>query len=473
MNIKNIILIIFVLLGFYAYKSKEYYDKTEHFRDIIVKIYSQNITFDWIEPNKNESSYESIGTGFFISENLILTASHVVEDSIRVDVSIPLIGKKKFKTEIVSLNPYFDFALIKILKYKSKKYLEFGDSKKIKSGDKVLALGYPLAQDKLKLTAGIISGIHKGEIQTDAPINPGNSGGPLLNEENKVIGINVSGYRGADNIGYAVPINRFKLYEKEMKSKKENKIISKPILGGTYINTNQELLNYYNIKDQGILITQSYKGGSLDSAGISQGDIISKFDNYNIDKYGEIDVDWYSEKLTFDEIFDEYKAGDEVKVKFYKKGIEKNIKMKLQPMSFYKIRYTYPTYENVGFVIIGGMIFMDLKIKHLDLLSHNDLNKYYDYKNQTQEKIVLTNIMNGSYINNLDILEEGMTLESINNIKVDNVNKLLKEFKKIKINDDKYVLFSFSDGTLLVIEIQKIIEEDLFLKENHKYNIRY
>ena len=116
---------------------------------------------------------------------------------------------------------------------------------------------------------------------------------------------------------------------------------------------------------------------------------------------------------------------------------------------------------------------MDLKIKHLDLLSHNDLNKYYDYKNQTEEKIVLTNIMNGSYINNLDILEEGMTLESINNIKVDNVSKLLKEFKKIKINDDKYVLFSFSDGTLLVIEIQKIIEEDLFLKENHKYNIRY
>ena len=73
-------------------------------------------------------------------------------------------GKEKFKTKVISLNPYYDFALIKILKYKSEKYLEFGDSKKIKSGDKVLALGYPLAQDKLKLTAGIISGIHQGEI---------------------------------------------------------------------------------------------------------------------------------------------------------------------------------------------------------------------------------------------------------------------------------------------------------------------
>ncbi len=472
MNIKYIIFIILIILTVIAYKTKEEYDKTEHFRDIIVKIYSQNITFDWLEPNKNESSYESIGTGFFISEDLILTASHVVEDSIRVDVSIPLMGKEKFKTKVISLNPYYDFALIKILKYKSEKYLEFGDSKKIKSGDKVLALGYPLAQDKLKLTAGIISGIHQGEIQTDAPINPGNSGGPLLNNENKVIGINVSGYRGADNIGYAVPINRYKLYKDDM-TNPDVKIISKPILGGTYINTNDELLKYNNIDDEGILITNSYKGGSLYNAGLKAGDIISQFDNYNIDKYGEIDVEWYSEKLTLSEIFDEYKTGDVIKVTYYNKGKKRKTNMKLEPMSFYKIRNVYPTYESVGYVIIGGMIFMDLKLRHLDLLNHNDLYKYYNYENQTLEKIVLTTVMNGSYINNLDILEEGMTLDSISGVTVNTVKDLLKTFKKILIDGDEFSLFKFTNGTLLAIEVEKIKEEDEFLKETHKYNIRY
>lgn len=472
MNIKYIIFIILIILTVIAYKTKEQYDKTEHFRDIIVKIYSQNITFDWLEPNKNESSYESIGTGFFISKDLILTASHVVEDSIRVDVSIPLMGKEKFKTKVISLNPYYDFALIKILKYKSEKYLEFGDSKKIKSGDKVLALGYPLAQDKLKLTAGIISGIHQGEIQTDAPINPGNSGGPLLNNENKVIGINVSGYRGADNIGYAVPINRYKLYKDDMINP-DVKIISKPILGGTYINTNDELLKYNNIDDEGILITNSYKGGSLYNAGIKDGDIISQFDNYNIDKYGEIDVEWYSEKLTLSEIFDEYKTGDVIKVTYYNKGKKRKTNMKLEPMSFYKIRNVYPTYESVGYVIIGGMIFMDLKLRHLDLLNHNDLYKYYNYENQTLEKIVLTTVMNGSYINNLDILEEGMTLDSISGVTVNTVKDLLKTFKKILIDGDEFSLFKFTNGTLLAIEVEKIKEEDEFLKETHKYNIRY
>ena len=471
MRIKYVTFVFLIILIFLSLKFKEEYDKTEHFRDMIVKIYSQNVTFDWVEPNKNESSYESIGTGFFISENIILTASHVVEESIRVDVSIPLMGKKKYKTTVLSINPYFDFALLKIIKYKSKKYLELGNSKQIKSGDKVLALGYPLAQDKLKLTAGIISGIHQGEIQTDAPINPGNSGGPLLNASNKVIGINVSGYRGADNIGYAVPINRYKLYEKDM-LKPNNKVISKPILGGTYTNTNKELLDFYNINDEGILITKVFKNGSLHDAGVRSGDILTKFDIYKVDKYGEIDVNWYNEKLTLSEIFDEYKAGESIKITYYNNRKKKETLMKLKPISFYKIRYIYPTYEDVGYIIIGGLIFMDLKTKHLDLLSHNDLLKYHEYENQTKEKIVLTNIMNGSYINNLDILEEGMTLDSINGNEVNIVSELLKEFKIIKIKD-KYANFKFSNGTLLIIEISKLIEEDNFLKENHKYVVKY
>ena len=196
------ILILFIVI--YSFKTREIYDSTDHLKDIIVKIYSQNIKFNWLEPYKNDSSYESIGTGFFIAEDIILTASHVIEKSIRVDITIPSIGKKKFKADVLSLQPYYDFALLKVKGIKSKNVLKLGNSNKIKSGNKVIAVGYPLGQDKIKLTAGIISGIHEGEIQTDAPINPGNSGGPLLNENNEVIGINVSGYTHADNIGYAV-----------------------------------------------------------------------------------------------------------------------------------------------------------------------------------------------------------------------------------------------------------------------------
>jgi S1-C subfamily serine protease len=473
MKKEYILYILIFIVIFYAFKTREKYDHTDHLKDIIVKIYSQNINFNWLEPYKNDSSYESIGTGFFITEDLILTASHVIEKSIRVDVTIPSNGKKKFKADVISLQPYYDFAILKIEGIKSKNVLKFGDSNKIKSGDKVMAVGYPLGQDKIKLTSGIISGIHEGEIQTDAPINPGNSGGPLLNENNEVIGINVSGYTNADNIGYAVPINRYKLYEDEMINPKQ-KLISKPIMGGSYIKTNEEILSLYKIYDEGVLITQVYENGPLYKAGIRVGDIISKFDNNSIDKYGEIKVDWFNEKLNLDEIFNDYKIGDNIQLEYYRKnGRKRYANLILEPITYYKIRSIYPQFEKVNYLIIGGLIFMNLKLAHLNKLDHNDLNKYHKLENQIYDKIVLCNILKGSYINNLELLKEGMTLEKINNNEVNTVTDLLKLFKIIKDNKEKYIIFDFSNGTKLVIELSKIIQEDKFLVKKYKYEILY
>ena len=111
MNKVFILLILFVIL--YSFRYFEKYEDSDKFRDVIVKIFSQNIDYDYLEPYKNSDSYESIGTGFFIDTDTILTASHVVQDSIRLDITIPSIGKKKFKTELICFNPYYYFAILK------------------------------------------------------------------------------------------------------------------------------------------------------------------------------------------------------------------------------------------------------------------------------------------------------------------------------------------------------------------------
>ena len=104
-----------------------------------------------------------------------------------------------------------DIALLQILNYRSPYYFSMKDiSKNIIINTTVITLGFPLGQDKLKLTKCIISGLDEGLIQIDAPINSGNSGGPLINlKTNKVIGINSSGIDLMNNIGYAIPIHRF------------------------------------------------------------------------------------------------------------------------------------------------------------------------------------------------------------------------------------------------------------------------
>lgn len=84
--------------------------------------------------------------------------------------------------------------------------LALGDSEKIQVGDKVIAIGSPLAIQNT-MTDGIVSGIRNHLIQMSTPISPGSSGGPLFNTRGEVVGIAVSQIVGAQNINFAVPIN--------------------------------------------------------------------------------------------------------------------------------------------------------------------------------------------------------------------------------------------------------------------------
>lgn len=155
----------------------------------------------------------SSGTGCVIdSKGTILTSSHVILNSDEIIVTIS--NGEKFKARVVNtpeLNS--DIALLKIDTTKPLKTITFGDSKNIKVGQKVLAIGNPFGFNGT-LTQGIVSRIDykRNKIQTDAAINPGSSGGPLLNTSGEVIGINQAIYNPDNNtsnigIGFAIPIN--------------------------------------------------------------------------------------------------------------------------------------------------------------------------------------------------------------------------------------------------------------------------
>ena len=158
----------------------------------------------------------SSGTGCIIDpKGLILTSSHVVTGAPSVQVTLHT--GEVFTGEIVSvMGKENDLALIKITPSKSLPVVSFGDSEKIRVGQKVLALGNPFGFNNT-LTTGIVSRIDyaKKKIQTDAAINPGNSGGPIINIKGEVIGISQSIYNPDNNvsnigIGFAVPINEAK-----------------------------------------------------------------------------------------------------------------------------------------------------------------------------------------------------------------------------------------------------------------------
>src|SRR5205807_3208889 len=105
----------------------------------------------------------------------------------------------------------------------------------------VLALGYPLGQQSLKSTNGIVSGREYNMIQISNAINPGSSGGPLLNTRGEVIGINTAGIVDAQNIGYAIAVNDFNIVLPDMK---KTRIVRKPFLGVLFNNASAALTEF-------------------------------------------------------------------------------------------------------------------------------------------------------------------------------------------------------------------------------------
>lgn len=274
------------------------------------------------------------GSGFFVSsDGIVLTNRHVVV-SPDVDYTIITPDEKEYQAEILARDPVQDVAILKIKSDKDKKfpYLELGDSGKVDLGQDVIAIGNPLGAFPNTVSKGVISGLSRlisardgmsgrtaelrGLIQTDAAINPGNSGGPLFTTDGKVIAINVAIVMGAQNIGFAIPINNAK---KDLEDLKKHGRIIQPFLGVRYIMIDkavqEEFATRLNLRipvDHGALIIREPGIGDpavvpnspASKTGLIENDIILEFDKVKIDA-----------KHPLQELIHKHKPGDIVKIK--------------------------------------------------------------------------------------------------------------------------------------------------------------
>lgn len=255
------------------------------------------------EKGKIEKTKIGGGSGFIVSENgYVLTSNHVVSDT-TADYTVIVDPKHKYPAKVLSRNPINDTAVLKIEGKESFPYLEMSDSNKIELGEEVVAVGNALGEFTDTLSSGIVSGLSRfitafggvdnqmqnlrGLIQTDAAINPGNSGGPLINMNCQVIGINTAMIAGAQNIGFAIPINYAKKDLNEVK--KYGKILM-PFLGIKYVLISKEMAeaNKLPVNDGALVVREALgeppviKGSAADRAGVKEWDIILACNNEKI-----------------------------------------------------------------------------------------------------------------------------------------------------------------------------------------------
>jgi len=318
---------------------------------VSVNVVGQTATenfFGFSQPTQTEAA----GTGIIISsDGLVITNRHVVPNG-TTSVSVTLSDGTELKNVQVlgrtSDSDSLDVAFLKIRNTSGHKLQPaiIGDSSKVQVGDAVVAIGNALGQFQNTVTSGIISGFGRSVtagdsqgassenlddlFQTDAAINEGNSGGPLVNMNGQVIGINTAIAGGAQNIGFAIPINDVKgLIGQVLKTGK----FERPYLGVRYIPLTADVAQQYDLTvSSGAYIAPAVDasqpsvvaGGPADQAGIQEGDIITKLGGTAVDQ---------NHSLTG--LLDQHQPGDKVTLTIIRSGktITKNVTLGTQPNS--------------------------------------------------------------------------------------------------------------------------------------------
>lgn len=283
------------------------------------------VTLVTFEPEKNIPLLSS--TAFFISsDGYLLTNYHNIREP-NLGYLIIYNGQE-YSLKIVAQDKITDIAILKI-EGKNFPYLKLGDSSKLKLGQTVIAIGNALTDLEKTVSRGVISGLSRriftqkrddpmefsGLIQTDAAINPGNSGGPLINLKGEVIGINLAMILGAENIGFAIPINQAKMIFEEVK---KYGVYKRPSLGVRYYLIDDELKKIYKLPFNygAFIIYETHKG----MKGIKENSIAEEIDL----KEGDIILEINNQKIEFpntiSKILSQYQTGDKVKIKYYHQG---------------------------------------------------------------------------------------------------------------------------------------------------------
>ncbi|MBN1804311.1 MAG: trypsin-like peptidase domain-containing protein [Sedimentisphaerales bacterium] len=303
-------------------------NEQQQFDKSVILIRCVHQDFDYVTPWEQKAMQQSIGTGFVIAGNKILTNAHNISNSKYIELKKQNTAKRyparvgfaghdcDLATIIPEDESFFDDTVA----------LELAGIPRVNST--VSTYGFPIGGNRISVTEGVVSRIeedtyvHSGAdshlvIQTDASINPGNSGGPVI-QEGKVVGVAFQGLRIADNIGYMIPTTVIRHFLVDIEDGKYDGFGSLGVLMYPGLHS-ASYKDYLKVppQEEGMIVIDTMMHSSVESI-LQANDVITAIDGYNIDNDGLVEI--YGLQLHMSEVIETKHIGQKAELTFYRDG---------------------------------------------------------------------------------------------------------------------------------------------------------
>ena len=334
----------------------------------IFKIHAVTYRYDYQQPWQAGGSSAGSGSAFYIGDGMLLTCGHVVADAISLKLQ-PHGSSERYPATVRYMAYDADLA---ILELEDPSVLEGLQPLRLEDavtelGDEVFAIGFPMGGTRLSLTRGIVSRMDHATyafsgsdnrlvMQIDAAINPGNSGGPVVNSDNRVVGVAFQGIMRGQGLGYAVPTPVIRHFLEDAQNP--------PYHGAPklYLQTfelrNPTLRGALGLETPGPgVIISDVSPLCVSAEHLHPGDVLLSIEGVTVQQDGSIFMD--NNNLPFWEVIERKQWGEPLHMKIVRDGKEEEIRFSLEPeptpFVFRRIYDRAPEY-----LMTGGLTFVPI-----------------------------------------------------------------------------------------------------------------